>query len=339
MGKITPPAEVFNEWSPEAQESYNARLDNMAAERDTHLDKANQLEESAKIHDQNAENARNAMRDDRGKFGSDDWKEGSVGARAGNMVVDSKETSMANADRQAAAAEKAQADAIQSDIDAQTIQQPDQCVDDPAEVKQQYMDETHAQLDADKAKRDELKEKRSKLQQERDDTWFFTGAIDEQIAATDAELAAVESDIAYNEQNMENSTPETPAAPDMGMPCIQHYITSGAKLMCPFAAGTGTLTVNRPSPLHDNKPIANIADCQPMANISSFGMCTTLSNPQVASATSAALGVLTPQPCIPAIVGMWKPGKPDTLIAETPALLNTDTLQCMWGGVITIQPG
>ncbi len=338
MGKVTPPPEVFSEWSPEAQESYNARLDNMAAERDTHLDKANKFEQSALEHDRNADGHSMVVADE-GHSGSGEFSDGTASFKLTNMTMEGKERGAARKDREAAAAEKAKADALQNDIDAQTIQQPDQSLNNPADSKKQYMEETQAQLDADKAKRDELKEKKAKLQQERDNTWFFTGKVDQQIAETDAELAAVESDIAYNEQNMENTEPEQPTPPETPMPSVQFYVTSGAKLMCPFAAGVGSLTVTRISPLHDNKPLANIADCQPMVNIASFGMCTTLSNPQVAAATSAALGVLTPQPCIPCIAGTWKPGKPDTLIANQPALLNTDTLQCAWGGVITIQPG
>lgn len=333
MGKITPPAEVFNEWSPEAQESYNARLDGMAAERDMHLDNASQFESSASDHESMARNYQSTIDNDGGKYGADSAK------FDGTVVLVYKHEAQAESDHKAAAAERAQADALQKDIDAQTIKQPDMSQNDPAQVKKEYNIENQKQIDADHDKLYELKKKEYSIQQELDDTWFFTGDLEKQLAEVQQQIAAVESDIAFNVQNQGNTNPAPPPAPDMGMPCIQHYITSGAKLMCPFAAGTGTLTVNRLSPLHDNKPIANIADCQPMVNISSFGMCTTLSNPQVASATSAALGVLTPQPCIPAIVGMWKPGKPDTLVAETPALLNTDTLQCMWGGMITIQPG
>ena len=77
-----------------------------------------------------------------------------------------------------------------------------------------------------------------------------------------------------------------------------------------------------------------------MKNIMPFGMCITLANSQVAAATSAAQGVLTPQPCIPNTVSPWVPGSPIVNIANKPAVNNTCTLNCMWTGVITvINPG
>jgi hypothetical protein len=65
-----------------------------------------------------------------------------------------------------------------------------------------------------------------------------------------------------------------------------------------------------------------------------------MANPEVAAATTTALGVLTPMPCIPATVTPWAPGSPTVTIANMPALNNSCTLNCMWGGVITIEdPG
>jgi hypothetical protein len=67
-----------------------------------------------------------------------------------------------------------------------------------------------------------------------------------------------------------------------------------------------------------------------------FGMCSSPSNPVVASATAAALGVLTPMPCVPNTTTPWAPGATTVLLANQPVLNDTSTLNCMWGGVIKV---
>jgi hypothetical protein len=81
-------------------------------------------------------------------------------------------------------------------------------------------------------------------------------------------------------------------------------------------------------------------DHVPMMNIMPFGVCTSLANPTVAAATAAALGVLTPMPCVPATPAPWVPGAPTVLIMNQPALDNTCKLNCLWAGVISVvMPG
>lgn len=115
----------------------------------------------------------------------------------------------------------------------------------------------------------------------------------------------------------------------------------GATLKCSFGVAPSQLVVlplNRV--MTNNVPAANIMDHVPMLNIMPFGMCTSMANPVVASATAAAMGVLTPMPCIPATATPWVPGVPTVLIGNMPAVDNTCTLNCMWAGVITVvNPG
>jgi hypothetical protein len=60
----------------------------------------------------------------------------------------------------------------------------------------------------------------------------------------------------------------------------------------------------------------------------------------VAAATAAALGVLTPQPCIPATASPWTPGAPENTIGDIPSLNDVSTCMCNWAGVITVtDPG
>jgi len=108
-------------------------------------------------------------------------------------------------------------------------------------------------------------------------------------------------------------------------------------MMCSFGAAPSTLNVlpaNRT--MAGGVPAANIMDNKPIVNIPPFGVCSSIANPTVASATAAALGVLTPMPCVPVIAAPWTPGSPTVLIGNMPALNNTSKCMCNWAGVISI---
>jgi hypothetical protein len=110
----------------------------------------------------------------------------------------------------------------------------------------------------------------------------------------------------------------------------------GAMLSCSFGVAPGTLVVLPLSQVMTTMPAANIMDNKPMMNVLPFGMCQSPSNPMVIAATAAALGVLTPMPCIPMTMSPWMPGSPTVLIGNMPALNDGSKLMCMWGGVIGI---
>ena len=118
-------------------------------------------------------------------------------------------------------------------------------------------------------------------------------------------------------------------------------VCTGAMMQCSFGIAPSTLNVlpvNRT--LVNSLPMANIMDNQPFVNILPFGMCSSLANPTVAAATAAALGVLTPMPCIPTTVAPWAPGSPTIMVSNAPALTAQSRLMCAWGGVIQISfPG
>ena len=114
----------------------------------------------------------------------------------------------------------------------------------------------------------------------------------------------------------------------------------GAAMKCSFGLAPSTLMPTPKTVLTSNMMAANIMDHIPIMNIPPFGMCQSPSNPMVAAATAAALGVLTPMPCVPATPAPWVPGAPTVLLCNAPALNNTSTLNCIWGGVITfVNPG
>ncbi|MEH6763790.1 DUF4280 domain-containing protein [Aequorivita antarctica] len=115
-------------------------------------------------------------------------------------------------------------------------------------------------------------------------------------------------------------------------------VCMGATIRCSFGIAPSTLIVlpaNRV--MTSSMPAATILDNKPLVNILPFGMCSSIANPTVAAATTAALGVLTPMPCIPATVAPWAPGSPTVMLANMPTLNNTCSLNCMWGGVITFE--
>jgi hypothetical protein len=113
-------------------------------------------------------------------------------------------------------------------------------------------------------------------------------------------------------------------------------VTATATAMCSFGQAPATLNVlPAKQVLVEGKPVATISDSAAMVNLPPFGMCMTLSNPAVASATAAAQGVLTPVPCTP-LPTPWTPGVPLVTVGGTPAVNATCRTMCSYGGMITI---
>lgn len=117
---------------------------------------------------------------------------------------------------------------------------------------------------------------------------------------------------------------------------MPQQVCMGAQMMCSFGMAPSSLVVLPANRVFTNMmPDANIMDHIPMVNIMPFGMCTSLANPTVASATAAALGVLTPMPCIPNTPSPWVPGGITVNLGNFTTLDNVSQLMCIWGGVIT----
>ena len=118
-------------------------------------------------------------------------------------------------------------------------------------------------------------------------------------------------------------------------------VTTGAMLQCSFGAAPSTLQVLPTGRvMAGDMPAATIQDHMPIVNLPPFGMCSSIANPTVAAATAAALGVLTPMPCVPATPAPRLPGVPTVMSGGMPVLDNTCKLMCLWAGVIQIvSPG
>ena len=116
----------------------------------------------------------------------------------------------------------------------------------------------------------------------------------------------------------------------MGNPAVTTAICQ-----CTFGAAPAPLTVSSQNTVTGmNFPVATIMDMPKLPM--TFGMCSSLTNPTVASATAAASGVLTPMPCVPACTAPWVPGSLTVMVCGKPALNNSSKCICSYGGVISI---
>ena len=115
-------------------------------------------------------------------------------------------------------------------------------------------------------------------------------------------------------------------------------LCTGAVLQCPFGSVPASFSaLPIPRVVINGRPDGVKTDMAPTVNIPPFGMCSSLSNPTVASATSAALGVLTPMPCVPVPAGPWLNAAPKVFIGGQSAISNDSKLMCAWGGQIAVQ--
>lgn len=115
-------------------------------------------------------------------------------------------------------------------------------------------------------------------------------------------------------------------------------LCTGATLSCPFGAAPALFSaLPAPRVMIGTMPAGVMTDMAPAVNLPPFGLCSSLSNPAVASATAAAMGALTPMPCVPVPTGPWLNPVPDVLVGGQPAISGGSRLMCAWGGQISVQ--
>lgn len=117
---------------------------------------------------------------------------------------------------------------------------------------------------------------------------------------------------------------------------MKRLVVHGAILQCDQGATPGALHVVPAGTRSTQVPAATVMDHVPLKNLLPFGLCRSLANPQVAAATSAASGVLTPQPCVPVIPAPWSAEAGAVKAGGLPVLLEGARCGCTWGGTITI---
>jgi hypothetical protein len=113
-------------------------------------------------------------------------------------------------------------------------------------------------------------------------------------------------------------------------------VCMGATMMCSFGVAPSSLVVVPVTRVLTKTPSANLNDQVPVANIPPFGACTSMANPTVAAATAAAMGVLTPMPCVPATASPWIPAGFKVINNGMVAVDSSCKLMCNWGGVIQV---
>ncbi|MES2771389.1 MAG: DUF4280 domain-containing protein [Pseudomonadota bacterium] len=119
---------------------------------------------------------------------------------------------------------------------------------------------------------------------------------------------------------------------------MPNQVSMSALLECSCGAAPSSLVVlPKNKVIAEGPPAANILDHVPLVNILPFGLCKSALNPTVAAATAAAMGTLTPMPCVPATATPWVPGALSVLIGGAPALDNVAKCLCNWGGVVSIK--
>lgn len=117
------------------------------------------------------------------------------------------------------------------------------------------------------------------------------------------------------------------------------HMCMGSLMKCTHGlAPSPLMVVPKNMTLTAGQLVGTIMDFIPNLNIRPFGMCNSLGNPTVASATAAAMGALTPMPCTPIPSGPWRGGTPPILGIGgdlVPTLNPASMLICSYGGTIT----
>ena len=113
------------------------------------------------------------------------------------------------------------------------------------------------------------------------------------------------------------------------------HCCTGANMTCTMGLAPAVFSATTRPVTISSLPAGTIGDHVPMLNIPPFGLCRSPANPAVAAATAAASSPTPiPQSCMPVTAAPWTPGAPTVLLANLPALNNSATLNCAWGGTI-----
>lgn len=114
---------------------------------------------------------------------------------------------------------------------------------------------------------------------------------------------------------------------------MPNLVCTGATVQCSFGATPATFSATG-TQVSAGYPVGVVTETA-AANVPPFGLCQSLSNPQVAAATAAAGGSLSPQPCHP-VLSSWSPGSARVTIGGIAAVDDSSQCTCTLGGVVTV---
>ncbi len=120
---------------------------------------------------------------------------------------------------------------------------------------------------------------------------------------------------------------------------MPNVVVGTATISCSMGLGPPmplTVVPKGPPVMAGGQLVATVADTIPMVNIPTFGMCNSTTNPTVIAATSAAMGVHTPAPCVPVPVGPWSPGSSKVKMGGLSVLTDSSTCNCAFQGTISV---
>ena len=194
--------------------------------------------------------------------------------------------------------------------------------------KENYLEVAKQAYDIDRAKYSQLLRKREKmLEIMRLRPFIGKDKLFERVKDLDQKMAALQADMEYNRMNINRSNPTSYLPPSIPAPPNQFYVCEDALLMCPCATPPNPFgSVFKVDPSRSvflyGKRMGNVGDIIKEVNIPCMGFC---------FPTTTVCATVTPAP--------WMPGKTNVLIQGKPALLSTDTLQCVVGaGRIIVLP-
>lgn len=118
-------------------------------------------------------------------------------------------------------------------------------------------------------------------------------------------------------------------------PAVKTIVNSGSTCMCDKGLAPCVVAMGLPTVMTSMTPALNELNASPAA-LPTFGMCTSQANPTVATATSAAMGVLTPMPCVPVFIPPWSGTSTTVNLSGAPAVNAMSSLKCSWGGTIKV---